>query len=283
MLIDIREILGDAKKKGYGVVSTSPVFEFLVAPIVRACEEKHSPLILSVTENQMVYDDIDNVGPKILFHAQKASIPIAVILDHGKTIQTITKAIRMGFNAIMFDGSDLLLGENIKQTAYFSEIAHTFNIAIEGELGYIGGHEGTTIKEKEEGYQYTDVSTAQHFFEATGVDILAVAVGNVHGVTSFTPHLDFNRLRKISEVLPIPLAMHGCSGMRKADIQKSIVHGLSKVNFYSDMSKNMVRGVRDLSSDPSFINFPLLLNRAQEIAFETMCDCCDTYGSSGKA
>jgi len=283
MLVDIRELLRKAKKEKYGIISTSPVFEFLIKPILSACEEKHSPIILSVTENQMIYNDIDNVGPAIIWHAEKASVPVAVILDHGKTGEVITKAIRLGFNAIMFDGSDLPVEKNIEKTSFYAEIAHTFGIAIEGELGYIGGHEGTTVSETESDYRYTDVETALHFYEKTGVDILAVAVGNIHGITMFAPKIDFERLKEISETLPIPIGMHGCSGIKDVDMKKAIACGLSKVNFYSDMSKNIVNSIRKMVKDEIFVNFPLLINRAQKVAYETICNCCDIYGSTGKA
>ncbi len=283
MLVDIRDILKDAKKKGYGVISTSPVFDFLIEPIILACEKRHSPIILSFTENQRVYNEIENIGPEIVWYSKKSSIPVAVILDHGKTNEIITKAIKMGFNAIMFDGSDLVLEKNIEKTAFYADLAHTFGIAIEGELGYIGGHEGTIITESDGNYRYTDVKLAQHFFQVTGVDILAVAVGNVHGVTTFAPEIDFKRLRDISDALPIPIAMHGCSGISEKDIKRAIKNGLTKVNFYSDMSRNMVLSVRKKLQDESFVNFPLLINEAQKAAFNTICYCCDLYGSSGRA
>ncbi|MBN1676629.1 MAG: class II fructose-bisphosphate aldolase [Kiritimatiellae bacterium] len=283
MLVDIREILADARTKRYGVCSTSPVFSLAIPPIIQACEEKRSPIILSVTENQMPYDDIDNVGPELVRYAHKTEIPVALILDHGKTMETVTRAIRMGFNAIMFDGSDLPLEENIRQTAEISRMAHHFGLAMEGELGSIGGKEGKTIEARDAGYVYTEPETARRFVEETGVDILAVAIGNIHGVTAFEPQLDFERLRAIRDTLDIPLGMHGASGISDADMKACITNGISKVNFYSTMSRNMVVAARQLiASDDKFVNFPLLVNAAQEAACETIRQCCDLYGSAGK-
>jgi len=285
LLTDITEILAAAKAGRYGVVSTSPVFPLAIPPIIKACEDKRAPLILSVTENQMGYNDIDNVGPEIVHHAKKADIPIAVILDHGKTDPTIAKAIDMGFNAIMFDGSDLPLEQNIEQTARVAEWAHAKGLACEGELGCIGGKEGQTIEHRDEAaYQYTEPETALRFWRETKVDNLAVAVGNVHGATTFEPCLDLERIRALRDALPITLGMHGSSGIADADIRQAIRSGISKMNFYSCMARNMVLAVRQLlAADEKFVNFPLLVNEAQKAAYETICACCDLYGGTGRA
>jgi len=284
MLTDIKEILSKAKNQGYGVCSTSPVFADLIAPIIQACQDQKSPVILSVTENQIKYNDIENIGPELVYHAQRASVPVAVILDHGKSMEVITKAIRMGFNAIMFDGSDLPLEENIKQTKYICEMAHHFNLSVEGELGSIGGAEGTTVTEKSQAYQYTEAATALDFVQETKVDILAVAIGNVHGVTTFRPALDFQRLNEIKTALAVPLAMHGSSGIEVEDIKKAIANGISKVNFYSDMSKNMVHAVEKmLEREEKFVNFPLLMKEAQKTAYDTISKCSRIYSSAGRA
>ena len=142
MLVDIKEILSKARREGYWVCSTGPVFADLLPPIIASCEAARSPLILSVTESQMQYNHISEVGPALVRGARRASIPVAVILDHGKSMEVVGQAIRIGFNAVMFDGSDLPLEENIERTANVCRMARHFGVAVEGEIGQIGGAEG---------------------------------------------------------------------------------------------------------------------------------------------
>lgn len=175
--------------------------------------------------------------PMIVNAAQHARVPIATQLEHGRDFDTIMRAIRLGVSSVMFDGSDLPFEENIAQTREIVRVAHAFGVAVEGELGCVGGSAVRTTEGKES--LFTEPEHVVEFVARTGVDTLAISFGNVHGHYSGQPCLDLERVRRISELVDIPLVMHGGSGLSAEDYRRVIESGISNIHFYTAIASGV--------------------------------------------
>lgn len=245
MLVNMKEILEEAEKGGYaiGCINT-PNVETLRA-VIGAAEDLNVPIII---DHAQVHDSlipIEEIGPKMVEYAKKASVPVCVHLDHGSDYNFVMRAIRVGFSSIMYDCSALSYEENLKNVKEFTKIAHDLGITVEAELGIMtsteedshGGQAGwthETIKKT-----FTDPQQAAEFARETKVDALAVCFGTAHGIYAEPPILDIERVKKIRELVPseTKIVMHGGSGVDNDQVQAAISAGCSKINYYSYMAK----------------------------------------------
>jgi len=204
-----------------------------VLSVIRAAESENSPVLIQIHPKALA------VGGKALIAAALAAadeslISAAVHLDHSTSSQSIQMALTSGVQSVMADGSAMPYDENIAFTKAMAQLAHTQGTSIEAELGKISGTEdGLTVAEYEA--RMTDPQQAAEFVAQTGVDMLAVCIGNVHGNYPTTPQLDFERLRRIRDCVDIPLVMHGASGLPDEMIQQSIMLGISKFNVNTEV------------------------------------------------
>jgi len=162
-----------------------------------------------------------------------AEVPIGLHLDHGRSFEDVKACIDAGFTSIMVDASHLPLEENIKEVRRTVEYCHFYGLPVEAELGAIRGKEDDVVNE---GDAKTDPDIAAVFIERTGCDLLAVSVGNVHGLC-LEPRIDLPLLKRIWEVAKVPLVMHGGSGIPPAVIRRAREYGLLKINYGSDLRK----------------------------------------------
>lgn len=204
--------------------------EMVVAQI-KAAEDCDSPLALGFAPEVFPTVPLEHSLPMIVNAAQRARVPIATQLEHGRDFDTIMRAIRLGVSSVMFDGSDLPFEENVAQTREIVRVAHAFGVAVEGELGCVGGSAVRTTDEKES--FFTEPEHVVEFVARTGVDTLAISFGNVHGHYRGRPCLDLERVRRISELVDIPLVMHGGSGLCAEDYRRVIESGISNIHFYT--------------------------------------------------
>ncbi|VBB08762.1 ketose-bisphosphate aldolase class-ii [Lucifera butyrica] len=231
-LVTMREIIQDARKRMYAVGGFN-VFNFeTLGAVVEVAEELKSPLVLGIPERLFKFVDVDTLSAAMVRAAQKASVPIALHLDHGYTYEGMMKAIRWGFTSIMFDGSSLSFTENLKRTKEITRIAHSLGISVEGELGYVGCCGTVDIQEE----NLVQPATAADFVDKTKVDALAVAVGNNHGTYRGNPHLHLGRLTELTGTVHVPLVLHGGSKLKKEEYRQSIQSGIAKINIATDMS-----------------------------------------------
>ncbi|WP_425061242.1 D-tagatose-1,6-bisphosphate aldolase subunit KbaY [Sporomusa carbonis] len=232
-LVTMKELLQDAKKRKYAVGGFN-VFNFeTLGAVVEVAEELKTPLVLGIPERLFKFVDVDTLSAAMIRSAQKASVPVALHLDHGYTYEGVMKAIRWGFTSVMFDGSALPFEDNLKRTKEITRIAHSLGVSVEGELGYVGCYE--SIKDiNEENLVKPEIAT--NFVEKTKVDALAVAVGTNHGTYRGGPKLNFSRLAELNNTVNVPLVMHGGSKLTKEDYQSSIRSGITKINIATDMS-----------------------------------------------
>lgn len=245
MLVNPRELFKKARRGGYaiGAFNTSN-FEISRA-IIEAAEKLKSPVIVETSEGEMDHVGADIVAAEVMAMAKKASVPIALHLDHGKGFESIRDAIRAGYTSVHIDGSSLSIEENTNLTRAVVELAHNNKVSVEGEMGHIGGsslhHKDKKLKISKK--DLTDPVIAAEFAKKTKIDILAVAIGNIHGVYQSPPRLDFERLEEIYRLVKKPFSLHGGSGIPKSQIKKAITLGITKINVNTELRMAFKEGI----------------------------------------
>ena len=232
MRVAFKKILQDAYRNQYAVGAFNCLSLENVIGAIEAAEELRSPIILQLAEIQFPYSPIAKMAPVFFEAAEKASVPVAVHLDHGQSFETCAQAIKLGFQSVMIDSSALPLEENIALTRSVTKMAKAFGVDVEAELGKVGdtgeeGGEGTGHATPD---LFTDTEESVRFVKETGVDALAIAIGNMHGKYLATPNLNIHRLIEIQQKISIPLVLHGGTGTSEADFKAGIHNGISKIN-----------------------------------------------------
>lgn len=284
-LVTLKTVLDKAYKNGYAVGAFNVInMEFLEA-ITTAARRSASPVILNIAEVHLPYVTLENIVPAIKEIARRERFDIVLNLDHGLTIPTIERSISLGFTSIMFDGSHLDFTENIRQTREVVEMCRPWNISVEAELGAVGGAEGGELVGKADPAKYTDISQARQFVRETGIDALAVAIGNSHGKYKGEPDLDFERLKAIREVTGIPLVLHGGSGISAADFRKAISLGIAKINFFTGMAEAAMHATSEYMSTAGqrYNDYPMMMNQVREQVARVVAEQMEIFGSQGKA
>ncbi|MBQ6714515.1 MAG: class II fructose-bisphosphate aldolase [Clostridia bacterium] len=239
MLVNMNEVLRPAKKNKYAVGLFNAVNLELARGIIAAAEATQSPVIMGTAEVLLPYGPLDEVSYYLIPMAKKANVPVVVHLDHGLKYDTCIKALELGFSSIMYDCSTDSYEDNVRKVKEMADIAHSYGATIEGELGHVGDNEGSAEGSDhlaDPSKFFTDPRLAKDFVEKTGVDALAIAVGNAHGAYKLPPKLDFERIRTIANTVDVPLVLHGGSGLTDNDFRKAIQEGISKVNIFTDIN-----------------------------------------------
>ncbi len=242
MLVNMKEMLEKAKKEKYGVSFFNAVNMEMAKAIIGTAEELKAPVIVGTAEVLLPAMELKHVADYLIPMAREASVPVAVHYDHGLTFERCMEALRLGFTSIMYDCSTLGYEENLKKVEEMVRICHGMNVTVEGELGHVGDNAGSGKLENPSDY-YTDPEMAVDFVKRTGIDALAVAVGNAHGDYAFPPKLDFDRIDLISKRTGIPLVLHGGSGLSDSDFETAVKLGISKINIFTDIDKAGKRGI----------------------------------------
>ncbi len=239
MLVNMNEVLRPAKKNHYAVGLFNAVNLELARGIINAAEASRSPVIMGTAEVLLPYGPLEEVSYYLIPMAKKANVPVVVHLDHGLKYDTCIKALELGFSSIMYDCSTDSYDDNVRKVKEMADIAHSYGATIEGELGHVGDNEGSAEGSdhmEDPSKYFTDPKLAKDFVEKTGVDALAIAVGNAHGAYKLPPKLDFERIRNIANTVDVPLVLHGGSGLTDDDFTKAIKEGISKVNIFTDIN-----------------------------------------------
>lgn len=242
MLVNMNEILLPAKKGGYGVGFFNAVNVEMARAIIETAEEMHAPVMVGTAEVLLPVTAFERVAEYLIPMVKKAAVPVCVHYDHGLTFERCMEALQLGFTSVMYDCSTASYGENVEKVAEMVKICHAMGVTVEGELGHVGDNAGAGKLENPSDY-FTDPDTAADFVTKTGVDALAVAVGNAHGDYAFPPKLDFERIQVISEKTDLPLVLHGGSGLSDQDFKRAVKLGVSKVNIFTDIDKAGKRGI----------------------------------------
>jgi len=242
MLVTMNEILLPAKQGGYGVGFFNAVNVEMARAVIEAAEELKAPVIGGTAEVLLPAMELQYVADYLIPMAERASVPVCVHYDHGLTFERCMQALRLGFTSVMYDCSTAEYEENLERVAKMVEICHAMGATVEGELGHVGDNEGKG-KLANPGDYYTDPDTAADYVKRTGVDALAVAVGNAHGDYKFPPKLDFERIEAIADKTGIPLVLHGGSGLSDDDFKTAVKKGICKINIFTDVDKAGKAGI----------------------------------------
>ena len=242
MLVNMNDVLLPAKEKGYGVGFFNAVNVEMARAIIETAEEMNAPVMVGTAEVLLPAMELERVAEYLIPMAQKAKVPVCVHYDHGLTYERCKQAMDLGFTSIMYDCSMDDYETNVKKLRDMTTECHARGITVEGELGHVGDNAGAGKLDNPSDY-FTDPDTAANFVKSTGVDSLAVAVGNAHGDYAFPPKLDFERIRTISEKTNLPLVLHGGSGLSDNDFKQAVSLGICKVNIFTDIDKAGKAGI----------------------------------------
>lgn len=258
MLVNLNAImkLVEAKKCAVGTFN-GPNFESIKA-VINAAEELNQPVVLT---HAQLHEDwglckIEEIGPIMLFMADRATVPVCVHLDHGTDLDYIKRGLDIGFTSVMYDGSHLSMEENAANTSLVVDMASKVGVSVEAEVGSMGARD-MGKGDGGDGSIYTDPEVAKRFVEETGVDALACAFGTVHGLYTKEPKLDFDRVKKIRSMINVPIVMHGGSGVSDEDYRKVIAAGVRKINYYTYMGKAGANAVVSMEDKTYFHSMAL--------------------------
>ena len=219
--------------------------EFIRA-VVRAADQERSPAILAVGMLSVKYMGLEPLISACQVISKETDVPIAVHLDHARDVDVVKQALDCGINSVMFDGSALDYEENVEKTTKVVQMAHEFGATAEGEIGIVP-HGTASVSEAD----MTNPARAMEFAERTGVDFLAVSLGSVHGMKTAGASLNQDLLRQLHQQIPVPLVLHGASGVVDDHIKAAVENGIRKINVNTGLKVVLKNFLSDkLAKDP---------------------------------
>ncbi len=282
-LVSMNEFLPKAKEKKFAVGQFNMNNLEFAQAIVEAAMELNSPFIYGVSEGALKYMGIDFTVAIAKAAAKKSGLPIALHLDHGSSFEVAMACIRAGFSSVMFDGSHYPLEENIRLTREIVKAAHAMGVSVEGELGTIGGVEDD-LSVDEADATLAKPEEAIRFYEETGVDALAIAVGTAHGMYSGEPNIRFDIIEEVASKVPVPIVLHGGSGVPDEAIRKAIQCGVGKINVNTENQVAATQTIREvLSKDEKVIDPRKYLGPARDAMIEVVKAKIKLFGSENQA
>ncbi len=244
MLVNFKEMLKKAKDGHYAVPHFNINDLEWTKYILEECQELNVPVILGVSEGAAKYmGGFNTISGMVkgLIEDLNITIPVCLHVDHGQSFETCKKAIDAGFTSVMIDASRHEISENIRITKEVVDYAHDRNVTVEAEVGHIGGTEDNITSEETN----ATLEECLIIYNNTGIDALAPALGSVHGFYKGEPNLNFERMKLINESLPIPLVLHGGSGIPDDKIRMAIASGTSKINVNTELQAAWSKAVRE--------------------------------------
>lgn len=282
MLVNLKEMTKIAKKEKYAVPHFNINNLEWTRYILETCEEMDSPVILGVSEGATKYMGGFNVVSllvKGLIKDLNITIPVCLHLDHGSSVESCIKAIDAGFSSVMIDASKFTLEDNIKITNEVVSYAKKYNVSVEAEVGHIGGTEDGESSD----VAYAKVEDVLKLVNETNIDIIAPALGSVHGLYKGEPKLDFDKMKEISEKTSIPLVLHGGTGIYNEQIKKAIECGISKININTDLQIAWSNAVREfLNNDSKEYDPRRIIGSGKEAVKEKIREKIILFGSNNK-
>ena len=294
-LVTTKEMFKKAYEGHYAIGAFNVNNMEIVQGITEAAKELNAPLILQCSAGARKYAKHQYLVHLVQAAIEDTGLPIALHLDHGADFETCKSCIDGGFTSVMFDGSHYSFKENIEKTKEVVEYAHAHGVVVEAELGQLAGIEDDVKVAAHEAH-YTDPNEVEEFVKETGVDSLAIAIGTSHGAYKFKgdPYLDFDRLKKVGELLPdFPIVLHGGSGIPDDQIQAAIKLGVAKVNVntecqiaFANATRQFVReyDANEAEYDKKKLFDPRkFLKPGFEAITAAVEERIDVFGSEGKA
>lgn len=288
MLVHIKEIVPRARRDGYAIGAFNTVNLEVTLAIIRAAVAKRSPVIVQVSETTIKYAGLKPITHIVetIAKNEAVNVPVALHLDHGKSFRSVAECINSGFSSIMIDASDLPLDENIILTKQAVDYARKRDVWAQGEIGRVKGiEEAISVSEREA--SMTTPEEAMTFVQKTGVDTLAVSIGNVHGIWKMrkgVPKLDIKRLKDISREITIPLVLHGASGLPQDEIQKAIATGITIINIDTELRLAFTETLRTTLRENQEMYDPReVLTPSIEAIQRVVEEKIEMFGSKGRA
>lgn len=274
------KLLADAQKGNYAVGSFSVANMEMVLGVLKAAKELKAPVILQIAEVRLKQSPLEIIGPLMVAAAKSADTPVAVHFDHGKTIEKITQALELGFTSVMFDGSHLPLDENIKTTKEVIALAKKYGADVEAEIGCVGGSEDGS---EDIAINCTKPEDAVRFENETGVDALAIAIGNAHGNYKSTPKLRFDILEQVEKNTELPLVLHGGTGITPDDFVRCSHTDIKKINIATATFDSVEHTVKDAYKNDKISGYYDLQAAEVEGAYQNAKRHILIFGTDNKA
>ena len=245
------EIMRAARADGRGVGAFNVIQLEHAEALVAGAEAAGAPVILQISENAVKYHgSLEPVAAGTLAVARAGVVPVAVHLDHATVPALVEEAVALGFGSVMYDASALPYDANVAATREVAEKCHRHGVFVEAELGEVGGKDGVHAPGAR-----TDPAEAAAFVEATGIDALAIAVGTSHAMLAKTAALDLDLIAAHRQVVPVPLVLHGSSGVPDADLTRAVDAGMTKINIATALNQAFTQAVRDyLAANPAVVD-----------------------------
>ena len=299
MLVPSKELVASARAGKYAVGAFNAVNMESAQAVFAAAEESRSPFIIQITQTTLKYTEPEELFALIRARGERTSVPYAIHLDHGRSFEVCMRFLRLGVTSLMIDGSLEEDGktprsyeENVGVTRRVREAAHAMGVTVEAEIGRLG----QISDEEKAGDNLTHPEEAARFVADTGVDMLAVAIGTTHGLYKGTPHIAHERLKEVAAEVPIPLVMHGGTGVPDDDVRRAISLGIGKVNidtqirvaFYDTVIEQVHQVEKnfaevDASDGVRKYDIRKVLAPARDAMCEAIKGRMSVFGSMGKA
>ncbi len=271
----LRDLAAAAQAARVGLGAFNVIHLEHATAFVRAAELANRPVILQISENAVKYHgELAPICLATLAIADRATVPVVVHLDHAEDTRLVAEAVELGVGSVMYDGSRLPDAENRETTRAMVELCHAAGVDIEAELGEVGGKNGVHDPSAR-----TSPLDAAAFVAETGVDLLAVAVGSSHAMTTRDAKLDDDLIAAIRSAVPVPLVLHGSSGVSDAGMQAAIAAGMTKINVSTHLNKVFTGSVRDtLAADPSLVDSRKWMKPARDAVMLEVVRLLQLYG-----
>ena len=240
-----------AKGAGTAVGAFNVILLEHAEALVAGAEQAKIPVILQISENCVSYHKaLKPISVATIAIAESSTMPVSVHLDHAESEELVKEALDLGYDSIMFDGSKLSYADNVAASARMAALCKSYGANLEVEIGEVGGKDGVHSP----GVR-TNPLEAKAFAEATGADLLAVAVGSSHAMTTRDATLDFVLIQEIAKTVSVPLVLHGSSGVSDNDLQKAVKAGMSKINIATHLNNVFTHEIRlALDSNPKLVD-----------------------------
>lgn len=283
MLMTAKPLLQRALAEGFAIAGFNVQSLEMVQAVVSVAEEERAPVILQFNPGNLQHVGMAYAAALGVTAAAQVSVPVVLHLDHGVDFGQTVAAVRAGFTSLMYDGTPYSLEQNIAVTSQVCAMAQAVGISVEGEIGQMGGEEEGVFTAQGAGTM-TDPDEAAEYVRRTGVDALAIAVGNSHGMRTQAAQLDMARISAIRGRVGLPLVIHGASGVPDDAVREAIARGVCKFNVATQLNQGFLQGFRQvLQEHPDQSNPRAALAAAREAVQEAARARLRVFGSSGKA
>jgi len=240
-----------AKSAGTAVGAFNVILLEHAEALISGAEQAKLPVILQISENCVSYHrSLKPISVATIALAESSSVPVSVHLDHAESEDLVREALDLGYDSVMFDGSKLSYDDNVAASNRMALLCKSYGATLEVEIGEVGGKDGVHAP----GVR-TNPLEAKAFAQATGADLLAVAVGSSHAMTTRDASLDFDLIQEIAKTVAVPLVLHGSSGVSDVDLQRAVKAGMSKINIATHLNNVFTHEIRQaLEANPKLVD-----------------------------